>query len=292
VGVQRKTFGRWGAAAGLGLAVLALQLLAASPASATTIPPGTVKAVAGQSATNTQASKSASAVCPAGQRVLGGGAFTVGGVHAVITELQPIHTTSGDRFEVTAAADQFGIIGSWGFQVFAFCAPVPATAGLTIVPHTNLPTSAPTDQARAECPAGTGLVSAGGKIDNGNGQVDLGTFTNSSGPFATASAAFAKEDADGFSGTYTVTGYSVCARAAVFGDIQQFKKTSAAPDHRDAASCPSGLRLVGLGGGTTVPGTHWQRLTPNTTVGGSFGSQSSIGLAGTWSMESTVFCAR
>ena len=276
----------------LGIAALALPLLTASPASATTIRPGSVTAVNGQSATNTLATKTASAVCPAGQRVLGGGAFTVGGVHAVITELQPIHTASGDRFEVTAAADQFGIIGSWGFQVHAFCAPVPASAGLEIVTHTNAPTSAATDQARAQCPAGKGLVSAGGKIVNGGGQVDLGTFTDSSGPFASASAAFAKEDADGFAGTYTVTGYSVCAQAAVFGDFQQVKSTSAAANHRDAVSCPSPLRLVGLGGGTSVPGTHWQRLTPNTTVGGTFGSQSSIGLSGTWSMESTVFCAK
>ena len=84
---------------------------------------------------------------------------------------------------------------------------------MEIVPHTNAPTSAGTDQAWTQCPAGKSLIGAGGKIDNGSGQVDLGTFTNSSGPFLFGSAAFAKEDADGFAGTYTVTGYSICARA-------------------------------------------------------------------------------
>jgi hypothetical protein len=259
------------------------------------IQPGSVKAVPGQSLVNTQTSKSASASCPPGQRVLGGGAFTVGGVHAVITELQPIHTAGGDSFKVTAAADQFGISVAWGFQVYAFCASVPAALGVEIVPHTNAPTSAGTDQASTQCPVGKSLIGAGGKIDNGGGQVDLGTFTNSSGPFAFGSAAFAKEDADGFAGTYTVTGYSVCARANAFGDFQQLKTASSAPDHRASVSCPSGLRLIGLGGGTSVPGTHLQRLTPNVTTApgiGDFGSQSSVSSTAPWSMETTVFCAK
>lgn len=311
MGAHRKTFGtlaegasaasnshprrKWAIAVVLGLAVLAIQALGVTPASAASIPVGSVKAVPGQSLVNTQTSKSASASCPPGQRVLGGGAFTVGGVHAVITELQPIHTAGGDSFKVTAAADQFGISVAWGFQVYAFCASVPAALGVEIVPHTNAPTSAGTDQASTQCPAGKSLIGAGGKIDNGGGQVDLGTFTNSSGPFPFGSAAFAKEDADGFAGTYTVTGYSICARANAFGDFQQLKTASSAPDHKANVSCPSGLRLIGLGGGTSVPGTHLQRLTPNVTNApgiGNFGSQSSISITEPWSMETTVFCAK
>jgi hypothetical protein len=226
---------KWAPAVALGLTVIATQALGVAPASATTIPPGSVHVIPTQSPVDTRASKSFSADCPSGQRVLGGGAFTVGGVHAVITELQPIHTTSGnsfkDSFKVSAAADQFGIAVPWSFQVFAFCAPVPAALGLEIIPHTNAPTSAGTDQAQAVCPGGKRVVGAGGKIENGNGQVDLGIFTNSSGPFPFSTAAFAKEDADGFAGNYTVTGYTVCALNNVFGDIQQFKTTANATRH-------------------------------------------------------------
>ena len=296
--IPRKIFGPLVMGAALGIAGLATQVLGAAPAGAASIPPGTVHVVEKQSPFNNLASKSFSANCPAGQRVLGGGAFTVGGIHAVITELQPIHTTGGDSFKVSAAADQFGIPGVWSFQVFAFCAAVPDALGVQIVPHTNAPTSGGTDQAPTQCPAGKFLIGAGGKIANGNGQVDLGIFTNSSGPFASGSAAFAKEDADGFAGSYTVTGYSVCAQPNLFGDFQQVKRdfnaTAASPTPPPVA-CPSGLRLTGLAGGTTTPGTHLQEIAPHTTTApnlADFGAQSSIPPTGPWPMETTVFCAK
>ncbi|MGW3425863.1 hypothetical protein [Streptomyces phaeochromogenes] len=289
---------KWAPAVALGLTVLATQALGASPAAAASIPAGSVQVVTKPSPVNTLATKEPfRANCPAGQRVLGGGALTVGGVHAVITEMQPIHTANGDSFEVTAAADQFGVAVAWNFQVFAFCASVPAALGVEIVSKTNAPTSGGTDQAAAPCPAGKQLIGAGGKIANGNGQVDLGIFTNSSGSFATTSAAFAKEDADGFAGNYTVTGYSVCARPTVFGDFQQVKtqfSTTAASQKRPL-SCPSGLRLTGLAGGIAAPGTHFQEIAPRTTNApniADFGAQSSIPPSGPWTMETTIFCAK
>jgi hypothetical protein len=289
---------KWAPAMTLGLAAIATAALGTAPAAATTIPPGTVQVIPTQSPTDTQASKSFSANCPAGQRVLGGGAFTVGGVHAVLTELQPIHTTAGDSFKVSAAADQFGIPVAWSFQVFAFCAPVPDALGLEIVPHTNAPTSAATDAAGSQCTGGKRVVGAGGKIENGNGQVDLGLFTNGSGPFPSGVAAFAKEDADGFAGNYTVTGYTVCALNNVFGDIQQFKTTASITPGQSQpppVACPTGLRLTGLAGGTGAPGSHLQRLSPRGTNAPSladFGVQDSIPQPGSISVDTTVFCAK
>jgi hypothetical protein len=289
---------KWAPAAVVGLTLLATQALGAPPAAAATIPPGSVQVFAKSSPVNTLATKVPfRADCPSGQRVLGGGALTIGGVHAVITEMQPIHTTSGDSFEVSAAADQFGIPVAWNFQVFAFCASVPAALGVEIVSQTNAPTSGATDQTSAPCPAGKQLIGAGGKIANGNGQVDLGIATNGSGFFASSSAAIAKEDADGFAGNYTVTGYSVCARSNVFGDFQQVKTQSntTAASQKKTLSCPSGLRLTGLAGVTTTPGTHLQEIAPRTTNApniADFGAQSSIPPNGPWTMETTVFCAK
>jgi hypothetical protein len=288
----------WASAMVVGAAVLAGQAVGVAPASATTIAPGSVQVVAVQSPFDNQAAKSFSANCPAGQRVLGGGAFTVGGVHAVITEMQPIHTAPLDSFRVSAAADQSGIAGVWSFQVFAFCASVPSALGLEIVPHANLSTSAPSDRATAQCPPGKLLIGAGGKIDNGGGQVDLSLFTDLNGQTATAAQAFGKEDVDGFAGNYTVTGYSVCAVQFVTGDIQQLKTGVASltePSLRSTVACPSGLRLTGLAGGTTEPGTHMQRLSPRSTNGpnlADFGSQSSVPPRNGFSMQTTVFCAR
>jgi hypothetical protein len=289
---------KWVSAVAMGVAVLATQVLGATSASATTIPPGSVQVVVAQIPFDTQPAKSFSANCPVGKRVLGGGAFTVGGIHAVITEMQPIHTANLDSFRVSAAADQFGLAGAWSFQVFAFCASVPGALGLEIVTHPNLPTSAPSDRATAQCPAGKLLIGAGGKIDNGNGQVDLSLFTDLNGDTATATQAFAKEDVDGFAGNYTLTSYSVCAVQFVTGDIQQLKTgvaTLTASSLSSTVGCPPGLRLTGLAGGTTEPGTHMQRLSPSSTMGpnlANFGSQSSVPPTRGFSMQTTLFCAR
>ncbi len=185
---------------------------------------------------------------------------------------------------------------AWNFQVYAFCAVVPATAGVEIVAHTNPPTTMGTDQALAVCQGGKRLVGAGGRIDNGHGQVDLGITTSSSGPFVFGAAGYGKKDADGFAGTYTVTGYAVCALPQVFDDLQQLKTlTRVTPGQNVTVACPPGLSLTGLGGSTSAPGTHLQRLIPSVVNGPTsaiFGIQSSIPPVGTTDLESILFCAR
>ncbi len=288
------------------LAVLAGVALSAAPASATTFGSGNVVAVEKLSPSNTATVKTISATCPAGQRVTGGGAFTLSGVHAVITEMRPIHPSSGpDTFEVTAAADQFGILGAWSFKAYAFCATVPANLQLEIVsnPVPKPPTSAGTDQALAQCTTGNGgkyLIGTGGKIDNGGGQVDLGTFPNGSGQIATGSSGFAKEDADGYSGQYVVTGYAVCGHPnAIFGDFVMVRQTFQAPAGASSLSvfvdCPDGMAVSGLGGGTTSPGTHLQEIAPNKTGGlpatrGNFIAVAAVTQASPWQMDTEVYC--
>lgn len=297
--VHVRTRRTW-AAVGVGLAALAVQVAGIAPAEAVTLPSGTVNAVVEQSPFDARPVKTFSAHCPAGQRVLGGGALTVGGIHAVITEMQPVHPVTGvDTFQVTAAADQFGIAGVWSFQVYAFCGVVPASVRLEIVPHTNPPTSAFSDQASTRCPAGKQLMGTGGKIDNGQGQVDLGTVTNSQGIVASGSAAIATEDADGFAGSYTVTGYSVCGAPNQVFDFQQARTFSVAPagqtSLRQTDFCPSGMTLTGLAGFAGF-GTHLQFIRPDRAGGPAFSAtfvtqKTGPGNSGL-ELDSTVFCAR
>ncbi len=292
---------RLAAAVGLALAISAGPVLSATPAAAATLPFGTVNAVGAQSQPSTQRVQTLSAVCAPGQRVLGGGAW-LGSSHAVLTELQPIHPAVGqDSFKVTAAADQFGITGSWFIQAYAFCGVVPASLQLEIIPKTNPATSQGTDQAFAPCSSGKFLVGMGGKIDNGAGQVDLGTFPNNSGSLATGAAGFAKEDLDGFAGQYTVTGYAVCLRPTrIFGDIEmvpaQFNTPGGVPNRLATVACPPGKAITGLGGGISTPGTHWQQLAPTTAgqpaTAANFGAESSGSAPPTaWPMNAVVFCA-
>ncbi|GLY94046.1 hypothetical protein [Actinoplanes sp. NBRC 103695] len=289
-------------AMGAVVAVLAAQAVNSAPAAAATLPFGTVRAFVTQSVPDLRPEKPHSTPCPAGERVLGGGAFTVGGIHAVITEMQPIHPATGpDRFQVTAAADQFGIAGVWSIQVFAFCGVVPASAQLEIQQLTNPSTSAPVSQAGTRCSPGKLVVGTGGKIDNGGGQVDLGTVPGSSGGATATSAALAKEDADGFAGQYTLTGYSVCAlpnHPLDFEMVRQtFRSAGAVPSQTAVIACPSGMALTGLAGATVRAGTHLQQIRP-TVAGGrpanlaSFGAQSAPTPDTAWDMDATVFCAR
>ncbi|WP_203994470.1 hypothetical protein [Virgisporangium aurantiacum] len=290
----------WAAA---GLAVAAVVAAGAVPAQAATLPFGTVRSIVQQVPFSTANPKTFALPCNAGERVLGGGAFTVGGVHAVITEMQPIHPATGpDSFQVTAAADQFGIAGTWSMQVFAFCAVVPASVQLEIRTLTNPPTSATVDQAVTRCSPGKVVMSTGGRIDNGNGQVDLGTVPTSSGILATGSSAIAKEDADGFAGFYTVTGYSVCGRPNLLASDFQMRRVQVAAaagvsSLSNLTFCPSGTQLTGFAGYTDLFGTHLQRLTPNlaggrTAFGGTFGAQSSVTPTFAWNMDTTIFCAQ
>jgi hypothetical protein len=279
------------AALAMGLAILGVQALSAAPAAAVTLPPGSVKRVNTLSPFDVRTAKSFSANCSAGQRVLGGGAFTVGGVHAVITEMQPIHPNTGvDSFEVSAAADQFGIAGPWGFQVFAFCATVPSAMELEIVSHSDPPTSNTFDDASLRCPNGKILVGGGGKIDNGGGQVDLGT-----GPAGvTTIGAFAKEDADGYAGTYTDTVYGVCASQSIINDYSAVHTSSgtSAPNLTETLACPTGMELTGITAETGLPGTHLQQIRPTQANLAIFGTQSSVPPRGVWGLDYAVFCMK
>lgn len=283
---------RAGAAAlAMGLAVLGVQAISAAPAAAATLPPGSVKRVNTLSPFDVRTAKSFSADCAPGQRVLGGGAFTVGGIHAVITEMQPVHPATGvDSFEVSAAADQFGIAGPWGIQVFAFCATVPSTMELEIVSHTDLPTSNTVHDASLRCPSGKILVGGGGKIDNGGGQVDLGTGLAG----VTTIGAFAKEDADGYAGFYTDTVYGVCASSSIINDYSVVRTSngSTAPNLTETLACPTGMELTGITAETDLPGTHLQQIRPTQANLAIFGTQSSVPPRGTWGLDYAVFCMK
>jgi len=281
----------WAAALATSLAVLGAQAVGASPATAATLPPGSVKQFNTQSPFTTEAVKSFSASCLAGQRVLGGGAFTVGGVHAVITEMQPIHPATGvDSFKVTAAADQFGIPFAWSFQVFVFCATVPSSMQLEIVNHTDPPTSAILHDTPVRCPAGKIVVGTGGKIDNGGGQVDLGTGPNG----LTGMGALAKEDADGFAGNYTVTAYAVCATSSIIADVSRVLASiaDAEPSQKVVLGCPTGMELTGLAAETSLPGTHLQQIRPTQANLATFGTQSSTPQNQVSNLTYAVYCIK
>ena len=279
----------------LGFAVAGLVVaLAAAPAAATTVPPGSVQVKTALSAA-TSANKSIRVNCPAGQVALGGGGLTAGGAHVIMSEARPIADSAGNGFTVAAQEDQFGVAGVWTVQVFAFCAAPPP--GYEVIPLAGQPTSANNDQPLAFCSPGKFLLGSGGRITGGAGQVDLSLNPNNNHGLANASSAFAKEDADGFAGNYQVTAYAICATQNVFFDFEMVRVDLSDSNalKKVTVSCPTGFRATGGAGFTDSPGTHVQFFRPNTTAAPAsieVAASSSVAIVGPWSMSGVVYCAK
>jgi hypothetical protein len=235
-------------------------LIGGSPASAATIPVGSVEVVTATSGFSIGSSKTLSAVCPASKpRVLGGG-FTTTGTHIVATELQPV-AGGTDSYRVTAGFDEVGTTGSWQLLVYAYCSS--AAPGWQLVTVTSPATSDPFNQVLPTCPSGKAVVGTGGRINGGGGQVQL--VTQALGSVApNRSSAGGLEDLTGFAGTWSVTGYAVCVTynnpldvRVVSDQVGGTGITKTVP-----VPCPSGMRLTGSSVWSDIPG-HAINLRPN-----------------------------
>jgi hypothetical protein len=278
----------------LALLAAVTALVAAGPAAATTIPFGTVQVVSSISGF-TSADKSQRVNCPAGQVVLGGGVGT-GNPHVIISAAKPVSDATGSGFTVTAQEDQFGVAGTWAVQAFAYCAVAPP--GYQVVAGLPTAVSSPTFGNATSCPAGTLAIGMGGEITGGAGQVDLGLLVPgvANGP-ASSVEALAKEDADGFAGTYTESVYAICASQRAAGDLIAVRSIAAGgvTAGGTTAMCPSGLQATAGGGFTAATGTRVQSILPDfaapprsVTVNATAAVQQSQ----PWAVTAYAFCAR
>jgi hypothetical protein len=293
---MRHRLTRLGAAAvGIGLTLLAAQLVAAAPAAATTIPPGSVQVVSKLSPF-TSDNKSVRADCPAGMRAIGGGGLTAGGADVIISAARPISDATGDGFTVTAQEDQVGVAGTWSVQVFAYCATPPP--GYQVVASAPVQLSSPIFGLAEGCPAGKFAIGAGGEITGGAGQVDLGLLPSvDANGQANGTEALAKEDLDGFAGNYAITSYVICASQSAAGDFQVVRANSAfdtALGKQVTVACTNGLRATAGAAFTATTGTHVQFFRPNVTTAP---SQISVAASATqsstsWLVAGFVYCAR
>jgi hypothetical protein len=254
----------WALAALAGGVVIAAQVLAVQAAEAATIPPGSVT-VANTISPFNSANKTLRANCPAGKRVLGGAGFVSGTRHAVLTELRPISTTTGDSYQVSAAEDETGELGNWAILAYAFCG---STApGVQIVSATSVPSSNSFTGISATCPGTKRLVGAGGRINGGGGQVDLLTLPEGS-LLSNRTTAAGQEDRNGFAGSWSVTSYAVCVTASDLFDLQ-LVKTFAAGDGTTfksaTATCPTGMQATGGAGWADTP-AHVEFIEPNNAI--------------------------
>lgn len=249
-------------------ALVALQLATAAPAGAVA---GIHKVTGPISTTDSQQTKIATATCPVGERVLGGGGWAFPSASADATrvaliELRPVHPPLGqDFYRAIAQESAPGIASTWSVQAYAICArPVP---GMHVVSVTGPVTASAAD---AWCPAGEDPLGGGGSIGNAGGQVGLGSMTpRSTGDVISVVALPYPGSHDAF----TVTAYAVCAPTPPGYEVSYAFSTGPPSDDVKVAfaSCPAGTSVHGAAGTVRFfpdppPGVALQVVFPNNAL--------------------------
>jgi hypothetical protein len=237
-------------AAVLAVLVIAAGLVWVQQASAAQ--PNVIRVPGPVAQTSASASKTATAKCPDGMKVVGGGAeiFVNVGVVSnklVLTDLIPkSDKVSGfEGYTAAAAQSSGGTSDPWGLRVFAMCSdPLP---GLQIIAAGTGSDSQPTKEAIAFCPANQRVIGSGGRVSTSAGQVHL-QVARPSGPGDIVRAQ-GREDADGHSGVWATTAFAICVNTPAqykvqFGDSPQRNSESL---KAASVTCPSGLRRFGTG---------------------------------------------
>jgi hypothetical protein len=250
---------RWaglvGAVIVVAAALVTVQLAAAAPASAVA---GIQRVLSTDQVIDSQATKSAHAYCPETKHVIGGGGWVaeLGAAptrRVTLTQLQPIRLLDGirDGYVATGAETFPGITGDWYVVAYALCANKNALSQWDIVPTQTFFSSESVQTAAAVCPAGTRVLGTGGKIVNPGGQVALQVArASASGDIARVQA---HEDADGYSGDWSVVSYAVCVTPppgyqVVYGQSGQI---ASEPEKDAFAVCPGSKVVHGAGGAIT-----------------------------------------
>jgi hypothetical protein len=238
--------------------LLAVQTYAAAPSQAAS---GLTR-VTKVSASDSTTSKQVAAVCPAGKRVVGGGAEIVNGRGQVVLQrLQPVRTATDERYAAGAREDATGYGRDWRLRVFAVCAdPLP---GQQIISSTAPRTSDSQQSLVGLCPNGQREIGFGGRINNGGGQVRFTDLYDFFGPPSSLLIVGAREELDGYAGQWSLSSYTICADEAAASDFVLVAAPSPTNSTNKATTvtCPAGtrvhtagaqLRADGIGQATTA----------------------------------------
>ena len=204
--------------------------------------------------------KSATAYCPPGERVLGGGGFvlrTSGELQApglALAWLKPVHPTDGSRDYYIVYGEENGVGTSDPWQVVAHAVCAPNTGhqlNPVIVEGRSTFSSASVHTAAAVCPSGKRVVGTGATSYAVNGQVALQVSrASASGDIARAQA---HEDVDGWGGSWFVSSWAVCANPPAGYQVVSGQSTEHNSETFKAAdrSCPAGKRALSVGAALT-----------------------------------------
>jgi hypothetical protein len=222
-----------------------------------------------QSALDATPSKEVSVSCPDDSEVLSGGAYVVGGDRRVhIVRSQPSPTVNGWIAGAQTAPGE-ARTGNWRLYVYVKCGQhvfidLGFLGDTQFVTFHTAANSDAVNEATAPCPAGTLVVSAGGRVSGGDGEVVLDDVAVDT---TTQSAHVRAVEVEGGSANaWSVWAYAVCAEpGSVFGyEVVEQDTVSTTGDKGYALHCPGTKLLIGLGASMVGANgdAHFTRIEP------------------------------
>ncbi|WP_345581373.1 hypothetical protein [Nonomuraea rosea] len=202
---------------------MGIQLVGASPAAAFAERVRT----SSNSAFDSALSKTATAKCPVGMVIVGGGGIVINGANQVmLTRLQPVHSTSGGDSYVASAAEirqlprfkfkpntadlyqSYG--GKWRVRAYAVCASSGVFTGYELKTSTSTGASEPFRRQSASCSPNNVTLGVGARVDvPAPGMVGLQMAR--AGRYLNGADVTAQEGPDGYAADWKLTAYAICA---------------------------------------------------------------------------------
>jgi hypothetical protein len=256
------------AVAALVVTLVGFALAAGAPAGAASLPKVTgVWRYDAQSASDSLTPKRTTAVCPAGQVVLGGGAriSKPGGPDSpddgitnkvALTQMEPFRSNGTGRYgyAVRAAEIAGGTTHDWYLTAFAICAD-PVDGYHIVIHHSDGGLSSATDrQSIAACPNGQRVLGSGARINtfplDDQHQQGLGLqVVRASGPGDIVRTE-ATEQAAGYADSWELLAFAVCASTPQGYQVTPYGESPqrASEDLKWARiDCPGDKHLLGAG---------------------------------------------
>jgi hypothetical protein len=286
--------------------VLAAALVAAGTVAATFAAPAAPAAaalpgltyVSAQSQQDSTVFKSITIFCPAGLTVVGGG-YQISGPDGAVVLDDFIPSPDGDRLTVSAGEivgpgePSDGTTANWFIVGTATCMQRPA--GWQVVSQTSRFAPGPSGSITASCPFGKALIGAGESLQQGFGQISTSELRFGDN-FVTASAV---DDEDGYSGSWSVSAFAVCANP--LPGLQIVSSTLPADSNSPKVirvDCPGGTRVLSAGWSAGGPNAE-QTDNMEATVFSTFvpttvqvvGTEDPDGFSGNWQEAAFAICA-
>jgi hypothetical protein len=278
--------------------VAAAAAVVVAPAAASAAVPGLIY-VNANTGFDSNVYKSVTVSCPGGTQVIGGGYDLVGAEGSVVLDdfiPSAVGVTVGAGEVVGPGEPSDGTTESWQVRATAVCASPPP--GYTIISNTSAFARGSTRAVTANCPAGTSPIGAGASLSNGFGQISISDLTYG-GHSASAGAI---DDEDGYSGSWSITAYAICANPLPgLQVITTFSSVDSSFLHSATSYCPAGQQVLGSGWSVFLGSLAVTRQLLNIHVDisgggaspsvGALASEDANGYSGDWQVYVQAVCA-